>query len=137
MQLNDSIRDMLIEEIHAQLKDSPELIERCIPDYPVLGKRLLRDNGSWFAALQRDNVALVDEPITRISTHGTLTADGVERDYDAIVYATGFRASEYFLPMRIRGHSGVDLQEVWCGEPRAFLGLTIPGFPNFFQPLRP
>jgi 4-hydroxyacetophenone monooxygenase len=32
----------------------------------------------------------------------------------------------------VRGRGGVDLHESWAGEPRAYLGITVPGFPNLF-----
>ena len=49
-----------------------------------------------------------------------------------IVYGTGFQASDFLTPMRITGADGVDLHEQWDGDARAYLGITIPGFPNFF-----
>ena len=33
--------------------------------------------------------------------------------------------------MRVTAN-GRDLHEVWAGEARAYLGMTVPGFPNFF-----
>jgi 4-hydroxyacetophenone monooxygenase len=48
------------------------------------------------------------------------------------VYATGFRALEYLAPMQITGRNGRDLREFWGEEPRAYLGMTMPGFPNLF-----
>jgi 4-hydroxyacetophenone monooxygenase len=131
--LNDAVREMLTEQIRLQLAGAPELVERCIPKYPALGKRLMRDNGSWFRALQRDNVSLVNEGIARITPTGIQMRNGESREYDAIVYATGFRASEFYSPMNITGSGGVNLQSLWDGEPRAYLGVMIPGFPNFFS----
>ena len=49
-----------------------------------------------------------------------------------IVYATGFEASDFLMPMRVTGAGGVDLHEHWAGDARAYLGITVPGFPNLF-----
>ncbi|GAB3723942.1 flavin-containing monooxygenase [Nocardiopsis nanhaiensis] len=130
--LNDGLRAALTEAMTAQVSDSPELLRHVIPDYPVGAKRVFRDDGRWFATLKRDDVSLVTETITEITPRGIVTADGTEHDVDAVVYATGFEASRFLAPMRVTGRGGLDLHEHWNGEPRAYLGLTIPGFPNLF-----
>lgn len=131
--VNETLREMLSARITDQLQAKPELVDRCVPDYPPLSKRLMRDNGSWCGALCRDNVNLIGEKISAITPTGVVTEDGGGRDYDVIVYATGFRASEFYAPMTITGRGGVDLNDVWRGEPQAYLGITIPDFPNFFS----
>ena len=47
--------------------------------------------------------------------------------------ATGFQPADYLSRLRVVGRDGRTLQEHWAGEPRAFLGITVPGFPNFFM----
>jgi 4-hydroxyacetophenone monooxygenase len=108
-------------------------VEKVIPSYPPGGKRALLDNGVWMAALKRDNVELVTEPIAEITEAGVVTADGAERTFDVIIYGTGFHASKFLWPMRIKGRGGADLHETWDGNPRAYLGMTTPGFPNLFM----
>ena len=130
--LNDGLRAALTEAMTAQVADAPELLSRVIPDYPVGAKRVFRDDGRWFATLKRDHVSLVTESITGMTAGGIVTADGTEHDVDVVVYATGFEASRFLAPMRVTGRDGVDLHEYWAGEPRAYLGLTVPGFPNLF-----
>ena len=100
--------------------------------YPPGAKRMLRDNGVWAATLKRDNVDLVTDEIREITPTGIVTADGTEHDVDVIVYGTGFQASNFLTPMQVTGRGGVDLHEHWDGDARAYLGITIPGFPNFF-----
>ncbi|HET9732819.1 MAG TPA: NAD(P)/FAD-dependent oxidoreductase [Acidimicrobiales bacterium] len=130
--MNDFLRAFLTAYFQEQFSARPDLLDRAVPVYPPAAKRILLDNGSWAAALQRDNVDLVTERIDRITPHGVVTADGVEHPADVIVYGTGFRASEFFVPMRIVGRQGVELHDHWAGDPRAYLGITIPGYPNLF-----
>ena len=34
--------------------------------------------------------------------------------------------------MTVTGRDGLDLHEHWAGDARAYLGVTVPGFPNLF-----
>lgn len=129
--LNNQLRENLVRAMRAQLTDAPELADVVMPGYPVGAKRVLRDDGRWFATLKRDDVRLVTDPIEAITPAG-LTAGGEHIDADIIVYATGFRASRFLEPMRVTGQGGVDLHETWNGVPQAYLGVTVPQFPNLF-----
>ncbi|MDT0306489.1 NAD(P)/FAD-dependent oxidoreductase [Streptomyces sp. DSM 44917] len=129
---NEALRAALLASMTAQVADDPELLARVVPDYPVGAKRVLRDDGSWLRTLRRPDVRLVTERISGIAPDAVLTADGERHEVDAIVWATGFRASEFMAPMRITGRGGTELSESWNGDARAYLGLTVPGFPNFF-----
>jgi 4-hydroxyacetophenone monooxygenase len=130
--MNDMMRMVLTGYLQAEFADRPDLVDKVIPAYPPSAKRLLRDNGVWAGALKRDNVALVTEPIARITPTGVVTADGVEHPVDVIVYGTGFQASKFLTPMTVKGRGGVDLHETWAGDARAYLGVTVPNFPNLF-----
>ncbi|MEO3756410.1 NAD(P)/FAD-dependent oxidoreductase [Streptomyces sp. B6B3] len=135
-QLNDQLRATLRAAMEAQLADAPEdlraeLLPALIPRYPVGAKRVLRDDGRWIATLRRDDVRLVTDPVERIDATG-LVAGGRHHDVDVIVYATGFEASRFLTPMTVRGRDGRDLHTYWNGVPRAYLGITVPGFPNLF-----
>jgi 4-hydroxyacetophenone monooxygenase len=103
-----------------------------VPDYPATGKRTLQDNGSWLRALTRDNVELVRTGIDRIESDAVVTDDGSRYPADVIVYATGFQANKMLWPMTIRGRGGEILSERWGERPSAYLGITVPGYPNFF-----
>jgi 4-hydroxyacetophenone monooxygenase len=107
-------------------------VAKVVPTYPVGAKRILRDNGVWARALKRDDVELVTTPIREITRDGVVTHDGHEHVVDVIVYGTGFQASKFLVPMTVTGREGRDLHEMWNGDARAYLGMTIPGFPNFF-----
>ncbi len=130
--MNDMLRMVLTEYVRGEFADRPDLFEQELPAYPPGAKRMLRDNGVWARALKRDNVRLVTTPIERITPNGIVTTDGTEHTVDVIVFGTGFEASRFLTPMRVQGRAGIDLHDHWSGEPRAYLGITVPGFPNLF-----
>jgi len=129
---NAELRAMLEAYIKEILADRPDLIATQIPDYPPAGKRMLVDDGTWLKTLKRDNVQVVTERITEITERGLKTADGVEHEVDVIVYGTGFYANRIAWPIEFHGIGGVELQQHWSGDPKAYLGVTVPGFPNLF-----
>ncbi len=131
-ELNDAARAMFTDWIESQVDGDEELLAKLIPDYPATGKRTLQDNGSWLRALARDDVELIREEIDHIETDAIVTADGRRHTADIIVYATGFHANRYLWPMRIVGRGGAVLAEQWGDEPTAYLGVTVPNFPNLF-----
>ncbi|MCF3937387.1 flavin-containing monooxygenase [Gordonia tangerina] len=129
---NDRLRALLTTYIEHELAGYPDLLAKSLPDYPPYGKRLLIDAG-WFRALTRDNVELVTEGIESITSTGIRTADGSEFDADVLVLATGFKAVDVLASLTVRGRDGKSLRDVWGeGDGRAHLGISIPGFPNFF-----
>jgi cation diffusion facilitator CzcD-associated flavoprotein CzcO len=117
--------------IDEQLGDRPDLAKAVTPDYPFWGKRLVL-NSTFYASLKEPNVELVPRAVTSVTPTGIVDADGVERKIDVLVMATGFKTTDYLGTVEIRGSDGRTLQEHWAGEPRAFLGMTVPRFPNFF-----
>ncbi len=129
---NELTRQMFTDWITSQVGDDPELIAKVVPDYPATGKRTLQDNGSWLRTLTRDNVELVRTGIDHIEPDAIVTVDGERYECDVIVYATGFHANRVLWPMEITGRDGTDLRTLWGERPAAYLGITIPGFPNFF-----
>jgi 4-hydroxyacetophenone monooxygenase len=129
---NDMVRMMLTGYLGMEFADTPEMLPAVVPTYPPGAKRMLRDNGVWARALKRDNVQLVTEPISQLTPRGIVTRDGEEHAVDVIIYGTGFQASRFLTPMEVRGRGGIELHEQWAGDARAYLGVTIPGFPNLF-----
>ncbi len=130
---NALLREMLTAAIKPQTDDAPELLGKIIPDYPFGGKRSLRDNGMWVNALKRENVELVTEPIAEINANGVKTKDGQQFDADVLIYGTGFHASKFLRTYKIIGRGGLELHDRWNGDARAYLGMTVPEFPNFFM----
>lgn len=131
--MNDLFRQAATQHIRDELGGDPELLAKCLPDYPPLGKRPLMDNG-WYSTLRREDVSLVTEGIREITPKGVVTEDGEQHTFDVLVLATGFHAGKFLWPMEIVGKDGVSLQDRWEGgeNPRAYLGITMPDFPNLF-----
>ena len=129
---NDLLRSGFQGWIEPQIAERPDLRDAVIPTSPVGAKRILRDNGNWLHTLKRDNVAVVRTPIREIVADGIVTADGTLHALDVLLYGTGFQASRFLAPMTVRGRDGADLHAVWGTNPRAYLGLTVPQFPNMF-----
>jgi cation diffusion facilitator CzcD-associated flavoprotein CzcO len=116
--------------------DDLELLEKVTPDYTIGCKRILPSN-RWYRALGKPNVELVTDAIAEVRENAVVTADGREREVDAIVLGTGFHVTDIPAAHRIRGRGGVLLDDLWHGSPRAHLGSTVAGFPNLFFLLGP
>jgi 4-hydroxyacetophenone monooxygenase len=129
---HDGIRQVFTDYLKEQVGDDEELLAKVTPDYAVLGKRTLQDNGSWLTALKRDDVELITDPVAEITEDAVVCENGDRYPVDVIVYATGFHANRYLWPMEITGRSGVTLAEQWGDDPSALLGITVPNFPNLF-----
>jgi 4-hydroxyacetophenone monooxygenase len=129
---NAMLRALLVEQIRPQTVGREDLFDKVVPVYPFGGKRSLRDNGVWIEALKRDNVDLVTTPIKEVTEAGIETEDGKLHAVDAVIYGTGFHASDFLKTFEIYGKGGVALQDQWDGDARAYLGMTMPNFPNFF-----
>jgi 4-hydroxyacetophenone monooxygenase len=130
--VNDAHRQFFTRYIESEVGDRPDLLERVVPDYPPFGKRMLMDNG-WYRMLTKDHVELVTEPIAEVRSDRVVTTDGREHPADVLVIATGFDVLRFLTTFEARGRSGRSLREVWDDDDaRAYLGLTVPDFPNFF-----
>ncbi|WP_253847171.1 flavin-containing monooxygenase [Mycobacterium gordonae] len=128
---NHAIREMFIAWMRVFCQDE-ELLAKVTPNYPPMGKRTLQDNGTWLRTLQRDDVELITDRIAEITEDAVTTIDGVHRPVDVLVWATGFDVNHQLGPIDIRGLDGFDLNSVWGDSAYAYLGITVPGFPNFF-----
>jgi 4-hydroxyacetophenone monooxygenase len=130
--INEKHRQEMVAHIEAELGDRTDLLADCVPDYPPYGKRILLDNG-WYSTLRRPNVELVTSPIECLTPTGIRTADGTEHHADVVVMSTGFKMTEMARAVHPVGRDGVTLDDVWGhDDATAHLGITVPGFPNFF-----
>ncbi|HEU4362281.1 MAG TPA: NAD(P)/FAD-dependent oxidoreductase [Mycobacterium sp.] len=128
---NDRHREQMTAHIRDALAERPSLLAKCVPDYPPYGKRILLDNG-WYETLLKPNVDLVTTAIDHIEAGGVRMADDSLVEADLLVMATGFDVSRSAARLDIRGSEGRSLADEWAGGIGAYLGITVPGFPNFF-----
>lgn len=135
--VNEKHRLELLAHIENTLGDREDLLQKCIPDYPPYGKRMLLDNG-WFETLLKSNVELVTAAIDHLDSEAIVGADGVRRDFDVVVLATGFQVGKMAARLNITGRDGIRLEDEWADDnPSAYLGMSVAGFPNLFCMLGP
>ncbi|VEG52859.1 cyclohexanone monooxygenase [Mycolicibacterium aurum] len=128
---NQAIRDMFVAWMRA-FTDDEDLLAKVTPNYPPMGKRTLQDDGTWLRTLQRDDVELVTDPIAEITRDGVTDVRGVHRPADVLLWATGFDVNHQLGTLDVRGTDGVGLNQAWGDAAYAYLGVTVPGFPNFY-----
>jgi cation diffusion facilitator CzcD-associated flavoprotein CzcO len=116
-------------QIRRAIKD-PTLRSKVTPRDEVGCKRVMVTD-DWYPALTRPNVELITDRIEAV-TPSAVRAGGVERPADVLVLATGFRTHGFVAPMEVIGPGGRSLAEAWGEIPRAYLGVSVPDFPNLF-----
>ena len=117
--------------LQAQLGDRPELLELATPHHAFEGKRTVISD-DYYRALRSPKVRLIPHGCKELTRTGAKDADGGEHELDVVVLATGFDAANYLGGIRVVGEGGQELHASWSGEARAYLGMMVPGFPNFF-----
>jgi len=117
-------------QIEKTIQD-PELRRKVTPSDEIGCKRIMLTD-EWYPALTQPNVDLVVDRIEQVTPTGIRTTDGLERPADVLVLATGFKAHAFTAPMEIAGRDGRTLEEEWGQVPRAYLSMSVPGFPNMF-----
>jgi cation diffusion facilitator CzcD-associated flavoprotein CzcO len=131
--------EFIAKKIRQRVKD-PAVAEKLIPKNHGLGTRRVPLETGYYEVYNQPNVELVDineTPIERITPTGIKTGDR-EREFDIIIYATGFDAiTGAFDRIDIRGVDGVRLKEVWQDGPQTYLGVLIEGFPNLLMAMGP
>lgn len=135
--VNDAHRRFFTDYVIRELGDRQDLLDKVLPDFPPYGKRMLLDNG-WYRTIARDNVTLVPERLSEVCGNTLIAANGETFEADVIIFATGFKAAEFLASYEVVGRDGLVLRDFWeVDNARAYLGSTVPGFPNFFTLLGP
>lgn len=121
-----------LRHIEAQVPD-PVLRAKVTPDYTLGCKRVILSD-TLYPALSAANTTLHDhhDGIDHLDAAGIVTVSGEHLDLDVVVFSTGYDATDGLVAHDVRGRDGTCLADVWHDFPRAYLGTTVPGFPNFF-----
>ena len=129
---NAEFSAFLETKIRARVKDQ-SVADKLVPDHGYGVKRPPFETG-YYEVYNLPHVSLVDmreTPIERITARGIVTSDG-EREFDIIVYASGFDAiTGAFDRIDITGTDGT-LKDYWAEGPHTVAGAASPGFPNLF-----
>jgi cation diffusion facilitator CzcD-associated flavoprotein CzcO len=126
------IKMSFLQNFRRQVRD-PHLREQLMPNYALGCKRVLISN-EWYPAITRPNVEVISTGLSEVKGNSVVGADGTERAVDAIVFGTGFAASDFLAPMTITGLEGLDLRrDAWRDGAEAYLGMSVSGFPNMFM----
>jgi 4-hydroxyacetophenone monooxygenase len=130
--INDRHRESFTRYIKSELGDRQDLLEHVLPDYPPFAKRMLLDNG-WYRTLRRENTRLIAHHLAEIRGDTLIASNGEKCDADIVILATGFRPEELLGSFDVVGRDGLVLGDFWDHDnASAYLGTTVPGFPNFF-----
>lgn len=130
--INDRHREEMAQYIEQKLAARPELIAKSMPSYPPYGKRILLDNG-WYDTILKTHVTLHAEGVAAFSETDIIGENGNTCSPDIVIMATGFEVTKMASRLNITGPGG-NLSEVWNGDdPQAYLGISVPNFPNFFM----
>lgn len=132
---NLEMQKNFIAMIKKRVAKKPDLLNDLLPDFSPNCRRLTPGPG-YIEALTEDNVAYIKSPIKEFTETGIRTVDGVHREVDSVLCATG--ANIDMVPQFPIQANGRDLRDVWkqdgeYGFPYTYLGLATPGFPNFFH----
>ncbi len=135
--LNDGMRQFALAHINAKFADRPDLLAKVTPDFPIFSKRIIMDGG-LFDAYKRDHVMLEQGKIDEITPTGIRMMDGTEYAVDVLICATGFDVANMLGNLTVTGKGGRNLRDEWgTDDPRAHLGVTVPGYPNYFLTVGP
>jgi cation diffusion facilitator CzcD-associated flavoprotein CzcO len=108
----------------------PVVRQALVPDYPYGCKRPVFAS-TFYRALNQPNVRLIPKEVQGLSEDSVIDVEGQARQADVVIVATGFQATNYLAGIEVYGAAARELHEFWAGEPWAFLGMAVPGFPNF------
>jgi cation diffusion facilitator CzcD-associated flavoprotein CzcO/predicted TIM-barrel fold metal-dependent hydrolase len=128
---NEEFRSIALGYLASEVED-PSLRAALTPSFPFGCKRTVRAS-TFYASLNRSNVTLVPSAVTSINGSSVVSADGDSREVDVLIVGTGFQAQNYLCGLDVTGLDGIHLHDFWGGVPKAFCGVTVPRFPNFFM----
>lgn len=128
---NQRMNGDILADMTGKIMD-PGKRQQLLPTFPIGGKRPISSD-NILQTIDSPGVDLVAAPIEHVTAEGIVTADGEVHAVDAIVFATGFRVSDYLAPLNVVGADGRVLADAWKDGAYALLGMMVDGFPNMFM----
>jgi cation diffusion facilitator CzcD-associated flavoprotein CzcO len=127
-------------QLNTQVAD-PALRAKLTPHFRLGCKRVLLSN-DYYPALSQPNVDVVTDAIAEVVPEGIVTrgagGERVTHQVDAIIFGTGFHATDGPLAAQLTGKDGRTLREHWNESGMSALhGTTVVGFPNLFLMVGP
>lgn len=132
---NDTLMQVCLRLLDETFGDDAEMKAKLTPDFPPYAKRIIKDPG-YLETLKKPHVSLHNGVIEKLTRDSVVISDGTEFTCDVLILATGFQV-EYLSSLNIVGRDGVTLRDQWGLDPKAYLGVTVPNFPNFFVTVGP
>lgn len=129
---NLASRDACVRYLESVFADRADLQKVLTPNYPFAGKRPIKDS-NFYPALLRDNVQLVPNAVVSVTETEVIDDTGTPREVDVLVMCTGFQPANFLATFEVVGRDGSTIHEAWNDYPRAYLGLMVPNFPNFYM----
>ncbi len=133
--LLQNAEQLALRYLEAQVPD-PLLRSKLTPSYRMGCKRILLSD-DFYPALTQENVEVVTDRISEVRPSSIVPADGIEREVDTIILATGFHVTDMPAARYVHGRDGQTLANAWRTGPEAYLGTTVAGFPNLFLLIGP
>ncbi len=127
----ERLRQLFARQIRAGVVSERLPEAAVVPDYPIGCKRILISN-DWYPAIMGPHVEVVDQPIAHIEADTVVTADGMRRPADVLIFGTGFSTTDFLAHIPVTGVGGRTLAEAWQDGARAYRGTAVPGFPNCY-----
>lgn len=126
---------LALRHLHKAVAD-PALRHKLTPNYTMGCKRILLSN-DYYPALALPHVQVHTAAVAAVLADGVQLADGTTLQADALIYGTGFAATDPLPAGVVFGVGGQDIADAWRDGPEAFLGTTVHGFPNLFVLMGP
>jgi cation diffusion facilitator CzcD-associated flavoprotein CzcO len=121
----------LCEDNIARTIHDPAIREAVTPRYAYGCKRGVQAT-DYYQTFNKPHVELHPHAVTELEGNKIVAADGSRTEVDVLILGTGFQTTNYLSTFEIIGSDGRSLLDTWAGEPSAFMGITTPGFKNFF-----
>ncbi|EWG44880.1 hypothetical protein FVEG_05847 [Fusarium verticillioides 7600] len=127
-------RELFRKRVAEFIKDE-RLLKGFTPKFE-LGCRRVTPGDPYMQAIQEPNVDIHFTHAQTITEKGIIGGDGIEREVDTIVCATGFDVT-YRPGFPLVGLNGIELGKKWENAPEGYLGLGSADMPNFIMFLGP